>query len=1256
MNNFSIFTVTPDQLGRLDARQAVDFVADLLWAETMRVGMSPVTVNISTRINVSDGGIDANIRPTNTVTLSDSFLPAGQSGFQIKAGHSFTPTEAALRKELFGDAAVAPANLGESVRACLDADGTYILVCTGADPTEPVRNSAKSYLRRAFNVCGYPNAQVEVWGQNHLIGLLKRFPSLALAVNGAGGSIFQTHKSWSAQQEMRRHFKAGDPQHAFITSLQDELRRADVGVHVRVRGEAGIGKTRLILEATRAEDLQPLVIYCDSPEKFLEGALFAELLRDDNAFEVIVVVDECDLQSRTTIWNQLGARGRRIRLISVYNDIDEPSGTTVLLDAPPLADAETSAVIQEYDVPKDQADRWAYYCDGSPRVAHVIGQNLRSNPDNILKAPDTVDIWERYVAGSDDLQSTAVQQRRTVLRFLALFKRFGYGAPITDEAKTIWALVHDTDSTISWGRFQEIIKVLRERKILQGQTTLYITPKLLHIKLWSEWFECYGVGFDVALLEARLTPTLVEWFREMYRYAKESAEAMHVVRKMLDESGPFRNADFFRDRRGAQFFLYLTDAAPDAALRRLEQTLGTWSVDEFRQFTDGRREVVWALEKIAVWGNLFDGAARLLLRLAEAENESFANNATGVFAGLFSPGYGAVAPTEAAPDERFAVLRDALLSASKEQRSVALRAADHALETDHFSRMGGAEHQGLRRPPRLWVPKTWGELFDTYRRVWQLLDEQREVLAGEERAEVVRILLRHAGGVGAIANLSSMVTQTLSRLLQAAYVDRRDVIEALEGVYRYRMPKMAPEARTPWDALRAELAPSDLHARLERYVGMDRWADTIDADGKRTDVLERIVGKLAEEAYRDPAALQRDLPWLVTDEAKNGFAFGYALGSLDTSTTLLPDLLAAQAAASTKPSAFFLGGYLRALFERDAAAGESILDDLAANPQLRQLVPELSWRSTLSDRGGRRILALARAGAIEPTSFRMFSFGGVIRNLSDAVFHSWIEFLLEQRSSITAGIAVDLFYFYYVMSDDPPPLPRDLTLALVTADPFFGGSESTNSDVLEEHSWVGVAQALLHQHPEGAVVLGENLLAHFADKASVMGRFHSSAASILEEVLRARPDEFGPKVLAEIRSPFDARAFRLTQWLRDGALSAIPPRCVWAWIDVDVEKRAPYVAGFVAPTFPGEPGTVSARELLIRYGDRADVRQGIIANFFTEVWWGHASSHYQTKLAELASMRANETNPNILRWLDEYGQALRGNIEHAKVQEEREDS
>ena len=70
----------------------------------------------------------------------------------------------------------------------------------------------------------------------------------------------------------------------------------------------------------------------------------------------------------------------------------------------------------------------------------------------------------------------------------------------------------------------------------------------------------------------------------------------------------------FEDGRAVRFFRALTDAAPEAALRALQRAIGDWEFERLKQLTgDSRRYIVWSLEAIAVWRELFADAARLLL-------------------------------------------------------------------------------------------------------------------------------------------------------------------------------------------------------------------------------------------------------------------------------------------------------------------------------------------------------------------------------------------------------------------------------------------------------------------------------------------------------------------------------------------------------------------------------------------------------------------------------------------------------------------
>ena len=120
-------------------------------------------------------------------------------------------------------------------------------------------------------------------------------------------------------------------------------------------------------------------------------------------------------------------------------------------------------------------------------------------------------------------------------------------------------------------------------------------------------------------------------------------------------------------------------------------------------------------------------------------------------------------------------------------------------------------------------------------------------------------------------------------------------------------------------------------------------------------------------------------------------------------------------------------------------------------------------------------------------------------------------------------------------------------------------------------------------------------------------------------------------------------------------LPLIPLEELWRWVDDDIEKRAWYLAFMVPKQLFRDEGRVClAREVLIRYGHRRDVRENLRANFSSEGWWGPESLHYEGKKQQLMAFRKDETAPNVIRWIDEYVALLDRQIEHARIQEERQ--
>ncbi len=117
----------------------------------------------------------------------------------------------------------------------------------------------------------------------------------------------------------------------------------------------------------------------------------------------------------------------------------------------------------------------------------------------------------------------------------------------------------------------------------------------------------------------------------------------------------------------------------------------------------------------------------------------------------------------------------------------------------------------------------------------------------------------------------------------------------------------------------------------------------------------------------------------------------------------------------------------------------------------------------------------------------------------------------------------------------------------------------------------------------------------------------------------------------------------------------IPLTLLRQWIDEDVKKRARYLASFVPPSLFRQEGQTSiAREVLIRYGNREDVRHAFMANYSTGIWWGPESAHYESVKKQLLEFKEDEENGNVKRWIDEYVLGLNKDIQRAKIGEERD--
>lgn len=1262
MENF--FSIDTSILGNMSDIEAVVFFHALLHAEATRIGgVDKSKVSVPHAITVPDGGIDAEVQDASPGSLSQGVIKNGTTAYQIKTGAFKVNSLAKARKIIQKDRV---REFKTRIKTCLENDDTLVVVLFGNDDPDATGDTSLGYLREAIAEVDstYENARLEIWNQNQLKAFLLPYPSLRIRLQGRPPADIYDIDGWMKIEGMGNEMFLGDDQKRIIDSIRTGIQN-HVTEPIRVLGDPGIGKTRSTLEALSTDDLAPLVIYFQSPSKIPAG-LQAELIRPDNNYRIVMVVDECDATAQYQLATNLGSIFDRLNLITIYNEYERGSSDTLQVTAVPLEDGKIEEILTSpmYSIPTDDAQRLAPLCGGSPRVAHIIAKDVK---DTGVVSVDHDVIWERYIKGGDS-STEEFNKRLSVLQYLALFKRFGFGPPNQNEGMLIAAKI-ESDLGITQGEFRTIVEKLRNRKILQGEATLYITPILLQIYLWKGWWLRHGQTFTLQSFQkidesSQLSDKLIDWFFDMLKYGREYPEASSVVEGILSDDGVLGDSRFLDSERGSKLIRVLSEVDQEAVLKFIERELGSMSGDDLQSFAVGRRGMIHALESIAMDPLYFVRAAKALLRLAEHENETWANNATGIFTDLFSNGPGGVAPTGASPEERFPVLRDALHSTSDITQKIAIDAVSKGLEAWHFSRISGAEYYGLNGKFELWKPKTYGELWDAYRRNWNALydalpefNEENRVKAGEVLSQSIRGMLLHL-------NIRDEIIGWVRSLIESEYVSNGEITKEVVLILNYDRKRLPDGVVKQLEEIHDQLSGETFTDILHRYVGLSIIEDEYDENGNKKDIVPDKLSKLAEQALDNPTILNGELEWLTSDKPENAYSFGFELGKLDVKERFLSAIINTQRQSTEASSVHFLSGYLQSLRRRDTNRREEILDEIAPDPSLRPRIAEITWRSGMTDRAMQRVLETVKDGTISADELRMFGYGSAIEPLSPKMFEELLEFVLNCHTTRSPSIALDFASFYYE-TKKLAIIPEGLGLDVIL-EPSLFVERQEHREHMDDFYWHRVAELYIKQYPHREMEIARKLIENLGNDNSIINGYRDDPIKILNEITKRHPEEIWDLISDYVSPIKDSHGLHVMWWLNGGmsfgtprpggAINLFPPEILWKWVDADVEDRAKRMAAFVPQDlFSGKDHVSLAREMLVRYGDREDVINEFNTNNFNEGWSGEASDHYRGKKYSLLKLKENETDKNVIRWIDQYARILDDYIKKALLEEERRD-
>lgn len=1252
----SLWNIPISSLVSLSPERAVTVVRAIFRAECGYAKLGPAALTISDRLMTPDGGIDAEINASQgQVIPADCIFRPGITGFQIKSGTTFKPwTPNSVRGELLNS----KGELCSEVERLIQRKGHYTIICTGHDLTPEQRNDAKALVMTVLAEKGFEEyeGEIDVLGASQIAEFAERYPGTASLLTADPVQDAWTLEEWRHDAHMTNAFEESPEQAEIISHIRADL-QGEIK-HIRLLGEAGLGKTRIVLESLKDEAISPYVLYIEHGSQFGQTKLFRQLLKSGHDKPLVLVIDELPESELSDIWRHLKPRCGHLKVVSMDHGRDETRDEEInRINAPYLPNETIKKILAHGVGESPELDRWVKICEGSPRVAQAVADNLNANPTDLLKPPTTIPIWTRFLHGYGNRDEASARQIDCVAQHLALFSRFGYEAPVGEEAAYIAELIRNNDPTIGWARFQEIVQDLRARRVLQGSRTLFFVPKALHIYLWKQFWECYGRGFKFTHTFSSMPESLHTWFMNMFKYAGE-ADTAHVVDDILKPDGIFSQNEILTSEKGSQFLSILAEANPAAVLRLLESTIGRWTDEEVPNLSENRQNFVWTLEKVAVWPSYTVRAMQLLTRLAVNENAGNSNNSTGTLLSLFRIGP-EWAATESSPEVRLPAFLKLLRAENDVERRLGLEVAETSLDTRGLGfRTVGPEYQGLKERAKLWMPKTYGNWWQAQFVYFQALVNETKNWPSHLRPEVCNALLNAVDHQMRTPPCTELAFQVLDSLVN----DKAMLPEKLNSFFwhwrEYKDDGEHPDITKRLQIIERRYTRRDLVSRFNRYVLDVDWAEWEDEHreqrGKTKSRAKVLVRALARRIARSPERFNEIRHLLAPKKNAQGlWFFGEQLAQNDTDRTFLSQLI--EVTLQNKHQTC-LYGYLSEVKKNSSGLYVSTVDAFLESEDTAWLGAHIVLSSNYDDRLFEKCLSALDNGWISPQQFSSLRYGKSIDHVPKERLGTLFQQLDSHQSEESLCLLVELLDS--IALDDSSPVDSGFVFEVVSRS--VPGDEGR--DVMRGYHWKNLAQKLIYWDESSVLPLLDVLLTKMGEIYRLS--YDSDVEPLANELVQANPSGAWEIIKTHFEEMLPKWRSDILNWLKGGiggfeekdprgAIADLPLQEIIEWIDENPESRAGLIAHAAPRTLDDTNGGKLTRELLRKYGQFEGVQSGISANFHSGGWSGPTSVYLKRKREKFRRWLAAGYDFEITQWIEEEIEYLDRNIVREKINEER---
>ena len=997
------YEVTGRNVSALTERDLAVLLRRLLVAEARANGLPADGVHVASNVTTADGGEDGRINWPDGPERTD-YLPGRFCQFQLKAGQ-IGPSAAA------NEVLTRSGALKDMVRDALEQGGTYLMLC-GHSYTQAQVAKRRKRIIDAIKDAGLSirDEQVAFRDADQIAEWVNRHPPVASWVleqtqPGLLGSL----QSWSQWAGRYEHDSSSWVEDKRLSELRAQLRKtvATPRSVVRVVGLAGVGKSRLILEALGPieEDtsLSDIVLYA------LESEAGSRAIKKDvqnlsnSGGRAVVVVDGCDAELQRDLSGMVRHSGSHLSLVTIEDRFAECGVSNGMLEVVEAPKSVIEGIVDQISPghPSEDRRRLIHFSKGFPKIAFGVCESWNANTPIAHTTDD--DLVKSFVLGR------GLHEPGITLKTAKLLAAFGV-VRFGDSDDLSMAEIAPLGQDLSEDKFYASVDDLVHRGIAKryGRDAV-LQPMTIALKLAElQWRAWQPACWDRVLAGTMSSKLKISAARRL-TLLNTTNTAVKVTNHVCRLDGPLNGWEGISQLGHSEVLSFLAEISPAVVVRLIEDSLH--EVELGAVDGDVRRNLVGALEKIAFNSTTFEDGARLLLRLAVRENESWDDNALGQFAALFPVFLG---NTAASAQPRLAMLDEAADSDDPAQRLVAVDALTKGVETSHFSRFVGPETQGARPALHPWRPETWGEARAYVDHCVEKLAEL--ALQGDEAGAKARVHLgqefRSLVGFGLI----DTVERVVKRVCDSVDCRWTEAQESLGHFLRFDSGDQSDDVASRVKRLVEELEPASLASRVRFLVTEMPWGypcgEDLDFDERDKRQLEAI-SNLAADIVAQPQVLDELLPQLSKGDHRHAWSFGKAIAESEDSACdwFIRIRTAIVEVPEEERNYELLAGYLVGLSETAPDAVEAFKREAAVSRSYAPVLPMICGHLGIKPFDVQLVVSALNAEILPPWHLVQWTTGRKLEAVSARSLTSLFDLLLD-RNAETYAIAVELLNMY----------------------------------------------------------------------------------------------------------------------------------------------------------------------------------------------------------------------------------------------------